>query len=250
MCCQQLNLCPGWKNRLIDWEHLVQERNRLPDKSVSYLKFEARAVPAIVSRQTLRRGVVYGCGIVALLLLTSLALAVPCQAEQGPNPQPQNDALQEKSRQASENDSLLADILGPLLAALAGSLSGAAVGIWHSKRTERERRTVDIFTFYQQDVFPKQGKAMGVLQFRGCAGSIPLQDIKDTIYVGNWFNFYAALALERGALNKSLRRKIDIDEGVRVFWEAHKCATPKVRSRVGGDRWPYMKQLTERLESH
>lgn len=140
------------------------------------------------------------------------------------------------------------DVLAALLGAggsLLGASVGAAIGIWHSKTANKERRTMDLFESYQNEVFPKQGTARAVLSFGEKPDKLSKDALDDTRFVGNWYDVYAALALERG-LSSSLRKRLGIDNSVRRFWYMY-CRS-RFREVVKPDEWPNIQQFVEGVE--
>lgn len=136
---------------------------------------------------------------------------------------------------------VLAALIG-VTGSLLGASVGAAIGIWYAKVSNRERRTMDLFASYQNDVFPKQGMARAALSFAGEPEDLPKQEREQAKFVGNWYDVYAALALE-GGLSPALRARLRIDSSVIRFW----CQYSRSRFKevVEPKEWPNMRKLVE-----
>ena len=140
------------------------------------------------------------------------------------------------------------NVIAALLGALVGII-GTVLGVILANRatakTNKERRVLELSTFYLTNVYPKEARALGV--FLGCN---PTRDrIADTRYVGNWFDMYAALATE-GGLDKSLRKHIGLDHRVTNFWHEYqeyraKCSTDAID---GENTWQNIRVLVDRDE--
>ena len=139
---------------------------------------------------------------------------------------------------ANTDSSIVAAIVG-----VVGTLSGVAVATFATTRANKERRTMDLFTTYLNEVYPKEGVAIGVLDAQPDC-TLTDDQIDDTRYVGNWFDIYAALAIKR-ALSKSLCKRVKLEERVKNFWCKYQHS--HVKRQIDGqncqEEWLNMQKL-------
>ena len=123
---------------------------------------------------------------------------------------------------------------------LFGTLVGVFSGILYTRKANKKRRTIDLFTAYLNEVYPKEGGAIYVLRLNR---KLCVAEIDQTQYVGNWFDMYAALAIER-SLTNSLCSRFGLEERLKEFWHEYKHS--KVKGQIGGKgTWPNIEALVK-----
>lgn len=135
----------------------------------------------------------------------------------------------------------LVGTLDGVVGAVLGAIVGAVLASRFLKKSDRERRTIDLFTSYQKEVYPKYAVALDVFKKEA---EVPAQEVNDTKFVGNWFDVYAALRLE-GGLSRSLSKRIGLDVEARKFWCCLNAS--KVKDKISSNGWPNLCQLVRSM---
>ena len=129
---------------------------------------------------------------------------------------------------------------------MAGTLLGAFVGVWYAMKANKERRTMELTMWYLKEVYPKEGRARGVLDLCKCR-TLKLDEIDGVRYVGDWFDVYAALATTR-SLSRRLRKRTGLDKIVGSFWDQYRgsAVQRKIVDEDPRETWPNIDRLARR----
>ena len=93
-------------------------------------------------------------------------------------------------------------------------------------------------------MYSKEGTALGVLQ-DGVQESLTPAKVNNVRFVGDWFNVYAALALERG-LSKKLRRRVGLDNRVQCFRSSFHASA--IKHKINPDGWSNIEEFVKKLK--
>ena len=100
--------------------------------------------------------------------------------------------------------------------AIVAALIGAVVGAWISghtaRKVDKERRTWEVLTSFQRDVFPLQGIAYSTLAKKD-PDSPSLDKAKS---LGNWFEIFAVL-VDHGLVEEKLVQAAELDKQMECF---------------------------------
>ena len=101
---------------------------------------------------------------------------------------------------------------------------------------------MNLIMVYLKDVYPKESVALGVLQ-DSVRDSLTPATVNNVRFVGDWFDVYAALALERG-LSEKLRQRVGLDGRLRCFRVCFHASVSK--DQINPDGWSNIEEFVTR----
>ena len=133
--------------------------------------------------------------------------------------------------------SILEHVNGGIGAVIGGAVA-ALSGAWWSSRTsrklDRERRTLELLSSFQRDVFPMQGDADEALK-QDCPSETKLDRARS---VGNWFEIFALL-IEQGVVEESLVHKSKLENQMIDYLNTALASPSSTKGRINPRKnWP------------